>query len=76
MTDIDLDAIRKRDADWRHDGHFSVRNAASQDRRDLLLYIDSLELLVDDISRDLRSVKALCQPKPEEASQVTSHETP
>ena len=45
MIDINLEAIRKRDADWRDDGKQSNRNFASMDRRALLAYIDGIEEL-------------------------------
>ena len=57
MIDIDLDAIRKRDSDWRHDGKQSNRNLASIDRRALLAYIADIEELVEEIGVDLQLVK-------------------
>jgi hypothetical protein len=58
VIDIDLDAIRARDANWHDDGCGSARrNLASGDRRALLEYIDELELLVAEIAADVNLIK-------------------
>jgi hypothetical protein len=56
---IDIDAIRKRDADWRHDGKQSNRNLASLDRRTLLAYIDDLEEIIEEIGTNVQLIKVL-----------------
>ncbi len=65
MAEIDLDAIRDRDATWR-DAQ-PLRESAGRDRRALLQYIDELESLVEEIAIDINLVKRAhrnYQPKP------------
>ncbi len=55
MTDIDLEAIRARDADW--EDRQPLREGAGRDRRALLRYIDELESLAGEIATDLKIIK-------------------
>lgn len=66
--EIDLEAIRKRDGDWRDDASTRERNLACRDRRALLQYIDDLTQIVEEIAADLGVIRSLHRerftPKP------------
>jgi hypothetical protein len=68
MIDIDLDAIRKRDTDWRDNGRDSNQTLACRDRHALLLHIKELEDLIEEVSSEFEQIKRIhrrhYQPKP------------
>lgn len=59
--EIDLEAIRKRDGDWKDDGSESDRNLAARDRRTLLDYIDELTGMTEQIAADVGVIKRICR---------------
>lgn len=63
MVDIDLAAIRARDAKW-HDRH-PLQQGASRDRRMLLQYIDEIERLVEDLAIDIKLLRVNIGKMPE-----------
>lgn len=59
----DLDAIRKRDTDWRDNASRSGHNLACRDRRELLQYIAGLEEIIADIEAGLKLIRKAREPK-------------
>jgi len=53
---IDLDAIRKRDADWKETGSPRL-GVAARDRRSLLRHIDELEAAAEEIQDLLAAIR-------------------
>jgi hypothetical protein len=74
VTDLDLDAIRARDTNWRDNGRRSESNLACGDRRALLQYIDELEGLVDEIDDGLRAIKRVHREGYQAKPQVSAEE--
>lgn len=74
MIELDLAAIRARDAEWTDKR--PMRESSGRDRRALLQYIDELESLMVEIAADVKVIKRvhrehyLPRPAPEAPSET------